>query len=169
MPYVTTKVHQVQGLTGKIYFVNKEEAGDKLISLQRYEYERRKYETKYEEVFDAAGLKIMAVSLDLDNSEDGVEADILFLDTKATLHRLHFTRGESKPIHTFLKLSIDGFDELMKSCQRFHASRQTISLGQNTLSNKTGVEVYKTEHHAIAQAMTGSTNLMLVEASDDGK
>ena len=108
MPYETTKVHHVQGLTGKIYFVHREEAGDKLYSL----YERLRFEV----VFEAAGLKIIAVSLDVDNAEGDVEADIVLLDAKGTLYRLHFTRGESKPTHTILEIPISDPEKLLKSC-----------------------------------------------------
>ena len=149
VPHITTKVNQVQGLTGKIYFVNGEETGDRLCSLQRYEYERYK-ETKYEVVFKEAELKIMSISLDLDNSEEGMEADIVFFDHKGILHRLHFTRGKSNPTHTTKKITVDDFEKLLKLGQRYHASRQTISLGQSTTNIKNGSQVYKTESHAVA-------------------
>ena len=120
-------------------------------------------------MFEAAGLKIIVVTLDVDNAEEGVEADIVFLDAKGTLYRLHFTRGEDKPTHTILKIQVSDPEKLLKSCQQFHVSKQTISIGKRTFNIKTGEAVYTIGSRAIAHAMAGSTNLMLVEASDKGR
>ena len=154
----------MQGLTGKIYFVSQEEAGDRLYSL-----ERDKRENKYELVFEAAGLKIMAVTLGVENADEDVEADIYVIDAKGTLHRLHFIRGERMPIHTSRVIPVINTEKLLKSWQRPQASKQTISLGQKTFNRRTGSVVYAAENHAITHAMTGSTNIMLVESVVKGR
>ena len=44
-----------------------------------------------------------------------------------------------------------------------------ISYGQETLNIKTGEKVYTTEGNSCAHAMSGSSNLIIVEAADRGR
>ena len=72
---------------------------------------------------------ILAIAIDIENAEYDTEADIVFFDTKGILHRLHFTRGETKPTHTSCEIAVKDIDKLLKSGQRFQATKQTISIG----------------------------------------
>ena len=89
-----------------------------------------------------------------------------FLDDKERLHKA--CRGKEEWIHTIQEIHAKPEQPLL-SWSRVGVSRQAISFGQVTRNIKTGEEVYKTEGHSCAHAMSGSSNLIIVEAVDKGR
>ena len=126
----------MQGLKNRIFFVEKQEAGDRLCSLNRDGDSHL-----IEEVTTAPGSTITALEPGVENVKRFDEIALYFLDDKGRLHKA--CRGKEEWIHTIQEIHAKPEQPLL-SWSRVGVSRQAISIGQVTRSINTGHEVYKT-------------------------